>query len=129
MCCTVLNFSDSSRYAHFVFNSFDTDHNGSLTFEVCLLFLCMFVCMYFFFFSYVDVKFCFVVIESLSGFSFARAGINPTGIERSCRLVGDLESAKEDNPLVSWILSPLTCELFAGTSRAKKGNRRKLIPE
>ncbi|KAJ8025562.1 Kv channel-interacting protein 4 [Holothuria leucospilota] len=24
---------DSSRYAHFVFNSFDTDHNGSLTFE------------------------------------------------------------------------------------------------
>lgn len=91
----------------------------------------MYVCLYvfFFFFSFVDVKFCFVVIESLSGFSFARTGINPTGIERSCRLDGDLETAKEDYPLVSWILSPLTCELFAGTSRAKKGNRRKLIPE
>ncbi|XP_038045718.1 Kv channel-interacting protein 4-like isoform X3 [Patiria miniata] len=24
---------DSSHYAHFVFNSFDTDHNGSITFE------------------------------------------------------------------------------------------------
>ena len=28
------NFSDSSAYAHYVFNTFDQDHNGSISFEV-----------------------------------------------------------------------------------------------
>lgn len=26
--------SDASTYAHFLFNAFDTDHNGSVSFEV-----------------------------------------------------------------------------------------------
>ena len=28
-------FSDSNSYAHFVFNAFDKDKNGSISFEVC----------------------------------------------------------------------------------------------
>ena len=27
-------FSDSAAYAHYVFNTFDQDHNGSISFEV-----------------------------------------------------------------------------------------------
>lgn len=30
----VISFSDSAKYAYFLFNAFDKDQNGSLSFEV-----------------------------------------------------------------------------------------------
>lgn len=30
----LVSVSDASTYAHFLFNAFDTDHNGAVSFEV-----------------------------------------------------------------------------------------------
>ena len=44
----ISNISDSTTYAHFLFNAFDTDHNGAVSFEVSLKFLvCVCVCVCF----------------------------------------------------------------------------------
>lgn len=32
--CFCFSHTDASTYAHFLFNAFDTDHNGSVSFEV-----------------------------------------------------------------------------------------------
>lgn len=41
----ISNISDSTTYAHFLFNAFDTDHNGAVSFEVSLRgFVC--VCVF-----------------------------------------------------------------------------------
>ena len=43
----ISNISDSTTYAHFLFNAFDKDHNGAVSFEVSLKFLvCVCVCVF-----------------------------------------------------------------------------------
>lgn len=39
ICCYCSFFLDSNAYAHFVFNAFDKDKNGSMSFEVGALLL------------------------------------------------------------------------------------------
>ena len=41
----ISNISDSTTYAQFLYNAFDTDHNGAVSFEVSLR-VC--VCVYVF---------------------------------------------------------------------------------
>lgn len=38
----MLSITDASTYAHFLFNAFDTDHNGSVSFEVSAVFFLRF---------------------------------------------------------------------------------------
>ena len=37
--------ADASAYAHYVFNTFDHDHNGSISFEVRAVCVCVRVCV------------------------------------------------------------------------------------
>lgn len=57
----LVNYLDSSIYAHYVFKAFDVNSNGAISFRVSFRFRIFFHFFFYFFFIFVDALFVIVV--------------------------------------------------------------------